>query len=243
MARKSSVPRKVGGQYGNQNAKGKKHGAPKGSKYGLVTGEYETITMDNLTDDEREFIKKIRMDKIQILQDELVILSVRERRMLRRIEELLNSPKGMNIQRITSREVTSRRRNGEVVSSTLDTSKEVEPVTNTIQRIEEGLTRVQARRQALADQIHRIEVDSERYKLDRERLDLGIVEQKARIENLKASTARLTGADPERMEEARAQVTAIADLINHPDEERKIDDYMTGAEPDDPVRATDEEAE
>ena len=193
MARKSSVPRKVGGQYGNQNAKGKKHGAPKGSKYGLVTGEYETITMDNLTDDEREFIKKIRMDKIQILQDELVILSVRERRMLRRIEE--------------------------------------------------GLTRVQARRQALADQIHRIEVDSERYKLDRERLDLGIVEQKARIENLKASTARLTGADPERLEEARAQVTAIADLINHPDEERKIDEYMTGAEPDDPVRATDEEAE
>ena len=119
----------------------------------------------------------------------------------------------------------------------------MEPAVNTIQRIEDALTRVQARRQALADQIHRIEVDDDRSRLDRERLKLGTEEQKVRIENIKASTARLTGADPDRMEEARSQVVAIADLINEPADERRLDDYMTGADRDDPVCTPDEEAD
>ena len=51
MAKEAKVPRKSGAPYGNQYAKGKKYGAPKGNKYAVVSGEFERIALQNITDE------------------------------------------------------------------------------------------------------------------------------------------------------------------------------------------------
>lgn len=74
------------GTYGNQNAKG--HGAPLGNKNNLRTGEYETISLDVLTDDEKDFYDGISCDPIALIDENIKLLKIRERRMLQRLTDL-----------------------------------------------------------------------------------------------------------------------------------------------------------
>ena len=173
-------PRKRGAPKGNQNAKGAKHsGAPHENKRAVVTGEHERLLFDTLTDEEKLFMDSVMLDKSIILREELILLTVRERRMMKRISELMTSQKGMSIQRISSKEISHRRKNG--LTSTTETTKDIEPVMNIVQRIEEALTRIQTRKQMIVDQIHRIEFDTERLKIEKQRvgyegmrIDLGL---------------------------------------------------------------------
>lgn len=159
MPRAKNPPkRKRGGQPGNKNASG----ATKRNKLALITGEHEYFFMDCLTDEEKALVDQIDLDKIRILREELIVLTLRERRMLKRIEDLQNSPKGMAIERIVSREIAHRRKNGEIVTTQTETTKELETALNRIQRIEEALTRVQIRRQTVADLLHKMETDADR---------------------------------------------------------------------------------
>jgi hypothetical protein len=144
------------------------------------------------------------MDKIQILQDELVILSrsgAPDAQCGSR--ELLNSPKGIEhpAHPPPERSLGRRQKQARVVSSTLDTSKEVEPVTNIIQRIEEGAhTRVQAKAAGIG-----VSDPSMRGGLGAlqagpmERLESRHRGAEGADRKPQASTARLTGADPERL--------------------------------------------
>jgi phage terminase small subunit len=49
--------------------------------------------------------------------------------------------------------------------------------------------------------------------------------------------------DPNKIAEIVTQVQAIADLINHPVIERRLDDFMAGGECGDPVRTVDAETD
>jgi len=108
-----------------------------GNQCAVVTNEHTRLLFDSLTPDEMTFINSVELDKRVILKEELILLTVRERRMMIRITALSSVRK---------------------------------PDTNTIQRIEEALTRIQIRKQNLADQLHKIEYDSERLANDRQRL-------------------------------------------------------------------------
>ena len=174
-------PRKRGAPKGNKNAKGRHGGAPLENKRAVVTGEHERLLFDTLTDEEKLFMDSVMLDKTIVLREELILLTVRERRMMKRIAELTSSStqKGMSIQHISSKEISHHRRNG--LTSTTETTKDIEPVMNIVQRIEEALTRIQTRKQAIVDQIHRIEYDTERLKIEKQRvgyegmrIDLGL---------------------------------------------------------------------
>ena len=102
---KSNVTKR-GAPYGNKNALGNKGGAPKGNKNAVgnrggpggppgnkkavVTGEFETIWLDALEEDERELVGKVETNPITQADEEITLLSIRERRMLQRIQKLMS---------------------------------------------------------------------------------------------------------------------------------------------------------
>ena len=127
---------------GNQNAKKNKGGtgATSNNKNAVITGEYEQIYEDVLTEAETKFYNNYTIndnDIDNLLLDEYTreykILTIREMRMLKRIKVLEEKNNDMMIGSI-------RKKNSD---GDTETATEAEPVSKTIARIEDGLTRVQ----------------------------------------------------------------------------------------------------
>lgn len=89
---KNAVGNRGGAPPGNQNAKGNRggKGGPAGNKKAVTTGEYETIWMDALTDEERMLVDQIDTDPIAQVEEEITLWTVRERRMMQRIKDLMD---------------------------------------------------------------------------------------------------------------------------------------------------------
>lgn len=89
---KNAVGNKGGAPKGNQNAKGNRGGlgGPLGNKKAVTTGEYETIWLDALEEDEQELVEQVDTDPIQQADEAIKLLTIRERRMLQRIGKLMN---------------------------------------------------------------------------------------------------------------------------------------------------------
>ena len=195
---------------GNKNAVGNKGGPPKGSKNALVTHEHETILLSTLTEDERQLVSRIRLDKTAVLHEELMLLTIRERRMMLRIDDLLTkSNNGMGIAKIVKAEGKSPDNRGRMRDSK-NTQTEIMPVMNIIQRIEEALTKIQARKQIVVDQLHRIENDNRNYELNLKRLELEMM----RVENANTVPA-VEEVDDGFMSALEARVAEVWD--NEPD--------------------------
>lgn len=127
---------------GNQNAKKNKGGtgATSNNKNAVVTGEYEQIYKDVLTEEETKFYNNYTIndnDIDNLLLDEYTreykILTIREMRMMNRIKILESKNSDMMINSIR------KKNNG----GNTETITEAEAVSKTIARIEDGLTRVQ----------------------------------------------------------------------------------------------------
>lgn len=65
---------------------GKSTGAPLGNQNAVKTGEYQSIFLDALTDDERLIFEKVDTDKQQSLDEQMRLSMVRIHRMLKRME-------------------------------------------------------------------------------------------------------------------------------------------------------------
>lgn len=135
-------------QMGNKNALGNKGGtgAEIGNKNAVTTGEYENIYKDVLDEDELDLYENYQVDDVeQLLMEEYKILTIREKRMLKRIKKL-NEQKDMTIDFI-------RKKNSK---SETETITEAEPTINLIQRIEDGLTRVQEAKRKCIESLNKI---------------------------------------------------------------------------------------
>ena len=162
--------RKKGGQPGNQNAVG--YGAPEGNKNAVTTGEFETLLFDCLEPEERQLAAAVPPDKEQLLLQEIRLLTVREHRMLKRIDLLRMS---MDDSGEVSGDETGMTAVGH--KKGLEKDKETDLTEyggklGQIQNIEDALTRVQARKQAAIDSLHRYGVDDARLEIELMRLDL-----------------------------------------------------------------------
>ncbi len=126
---------------GNQNAKNNRGGSGKSNnKNAVVTGEYERIYKDTLTEDEKTIYNTytINQDDINnLLMNEYIAeykdLMIRKIRMMKRIKELESKDRDMTIGAI-------KKKNS---GGNTETTTEAEPTINIIQRIEDGITRVQ----------------------------------------------------------------------------------------------------
>jgi len=88
---KNAVGNRGGAPPGNQNARGNRGGpgGPPGNKKAVTTGEYETIWFDSLEEDEQELLEQVDTDPVQQANEAILLLSIRERRMLQRIRRLM----------------------------------------------------------------------------------------------------------------------------------------------------------
>ncbi|MGF6357104.1 uncharacterized protein YjcR [Paenibacillus sp. 4624] len=87
---KNAVGNRGGAPPGNKRAVGNKggNGGPYGNKKAVTTGEYESIWLDALEDDERGLVDLIDTDPIQQADEAIMKFEIRERRMLLRIKRL-----------------------------------------------------------------------------------------------------------------------------------------------------------
>lgn len=180
--KKRNVAKKKGGQPGNKNAEGHGGTGPPGNKNAVKTGEFEALFFDCLDPDEQQLIKKVQPNKEQLLLQEIQLLTVRERRMLKRIEMLKNieqSPADENAepeeQVPAGMSVTGYRSGIEKGKPTV--LKEYEGILGQIQSIEDALTRVQARRQRAIEALHKFGYDDARLELATMQLEFEMSKQ------------------------------------------------------------------
>ncbi|NOU68374.1 terminase [Paenibacillus sp. LMG 31461] len=206
---KGNVTKRIGAPKGNKNAVGNKGGAPKGSKnalgnrggYGgppgnkkaVSTGEFESIWMDTLEEDEQELARQVETDPVRQADEAITLLSIRERRMLQRIQNLRNalSEKQRKViqERIAVKDVqtihdekTGTSKSVVVPMDKLVTTKIEESdirVIDDLLRLEEALTRVQDKKLKAIDLKNRF-VDAER--------DLRIQKLQAEVNSLNNNT-------------------------------------------------------
>ncbi|MCI8363093.1 MAG: hypothetical protein HFJ41_08375 [Clostridia bacterium] len=126
---------------GNQNAKNNKGGtgATTNNKNAVVTGEYEKIYLDTLTEEEKKIYSTYKIDQSDIdnlLMNEYITeykdLMIRKIRMMKRIQELESKERDMTIDSIKKKNA----------GGNIETITEAEPTINIIQKIEDSLTRV-----------------------------------------------------------------------------------------------------
>lgn len=159
--RKRNVAKAKGGQPGNQNAIGNHGGAaPEGNKNAVTTGEFETLLFDCLEPEEKQLAAAVPNDKEQLLFQEIQLLTVRERRMLKRIENLRQE------------DFTTVSRKSGIEKGKMTDLSEDRATLGQIQNIEDALTRVQARKQAAIDSLHRFGVDDARPEIELMKLDM-----------------------------------------------------------------------
>lgn len=118
-----------------------------------------------MEEDELNLIKNIEIEKRRLLEQEIQLLTIRERRMLKRIENL--KEKDMTIVSVKSG-----------TEKGMDTElNEYEGTLGQIQNIEEALTRVQDKKQKAIDSLHKFEIDEQKLELTVMKLELEIMKQ------------------------------------------------------------------
>lgn len=174
-------PNRVGAPQGNKNAKGNRggHGGPVGNKKAVRTGEYESIWMDMLADDEQSLLDEIDTDPVAQADEAITLFSIRERRMLGRIKKLsegLTEKQRRELQQLrTQKEAVPLRDEKTGKTNTVVKSKEeliVVEIEETsyraiedILRIEEALTRVQAQKLRAIELKNRLTAEDEEKKV------------------------------------------------------------------------------
>lgn len=184
---------KRGAPIGNKNAVG--YGGPPGNKKALVTGEFEAIWLDTLDTDEQGLYYQIDLDPVKQIEHEIQLLTIRERRMLKRIQDLKNGLTDKQIKILKERQAVksaipihdeSTGQSKTVIGTkhelvVVKTEETEYRVILDILRIEEALTRVQDKKMKAIKVLHDLDDAGERkvrvekliqdIKLDRERFE------------------------------------------------------------------------
>ncbi|MCC0752901.1 hypothetical protein KGF47_19475 [Clostridioides sp. ZZV13-5731] len=165
---RSKIKRNKGGQPNNTNAKG--HGAPLRNKNRLKHGLYEGIYWDTLSEEEKEMLQEMEFDREeQLLKEQLMLFTVRERRLLKSIENYKNKPKGLVLESGTIRNLVIQ---GNLVKD--NEQKQTETISRTIsvfeviQKLEAEITKIQARKTKCIELLGKINnQESKEDKLDK----------------------------------------------------------------------------
>lgn len=161
QSKKSCTTKKRGGQPGNKNAVGHGGTGPPGNKNAVTTGEFETLLFDCLDPAERRLADAVPADKEQLLLQEIRLLTVREYRMLRRIEDLRKTENYYDSGELADGMTMVSRKSGIEKGHETDL-KEFRGKLGQIQAIEDALTRVQARKQRAIETLHKFGFDDAR---------------------------------------------------------------------------------
>lgn len=176
-ASSAPAPRKVGAPFGNTNAVGNCGGAPIGNTNALKHGGYSKIFWDTLDEEEKQMIDEMDYDGERLLLDEISLLSVRERRIMKSIQKQKEAKGGQAVssivrseekrefsneedKRIYEERMQDKVDSGEVLpgrSYRLTTTTEA--TYDIIHRLEEALTRCQAQKQKCIESLNKLRIE------------------------------------------------------------------------------------
>ena len=170
--KKRNVAKKnKGAQPGNQNAISHGGTGPPGNKNAVTTGEFEALLFDCLNDEEKRLVEAVPVDKQRLLLQEIQLLTVRERRMLKRIEAIKESVESLfSGETIEGMTLVGRKYGMEKDKET--DLKEYRGKLGQIQDIEEALTRVQARKQRAIESLHKFGFDDSQLQIENKKLEI-----------------------------------------------------------------------
>lgn len=171
---KCNVAKKRGGQPGNKNAVGHGGTGPPGNKNAVTTGEFETLLFDCLDLDERWLADAVPADKERLLLQEIRLLTVREHRMLKRIDDLQKSEEYFNNGELAEGMTMVSRKQG-FDKGKLTDLKDFQGKLGQIQNIEDALTRVQARKQRAIEALHKFGFEDARLEIELAKVELASV--------------------------------------------------------------------
>lgn len=162
--KKPNVRKKRGGQPGNHNAAGHAPSVPYGNTNALKHGGYSQIYWDTLDDEEKELIETVPQDEEEMLVQQIMLFSVRERRLMKAINQYKKAEGGLYVssvfrneqkrtfkdagdkdlyeQRIREKVENGERLPGDIYGIQTSTSSTVDLVA----RLERELTSVQGRK-------------------------------------------------------------------------------------------------
>jgi len=237
-----------GSSCGNPVERGKKvcwnHGGAPGSgcqpgqKNALKHGAYETIWADALEDDEKELLNLIPTDPFAQIDDKIRVLSIRERRMMKRIQTLMsglteNERRLLHERKNNNSSVTVydentggfKTVNSDCNNLVLTEVREIQfRAIDDILRLEEALTKVQDKLIRAIDIKHRMiqkGLGSEEHQLRLEKMKQDITISREKIDLEKAK--RANGDDGETTNNER--IMTLAQLINNPVPDRRVEDF------------------
>jgi uncharacterized protein YjcR len=159
-----------GPPIGNKNAVGNDGGAPKENKNAVKTGEFETLFFDALEEDEKNLISMVQLDKEQLLLQEIQLLTVHERRMLKRIKDIKQA--AANQEKKETEGMTAVKYKSGTEKDKWTDLTEYTGALSQIQAVEDALTRVQARKQKAIDSLHRYGFEDARLELEIMKVEL-----------------------------------------------------------------------
>lgn len=189
-ATKKVQPTNRGAPKGSRNAlgnKGNKNASPpKRNKNAVKTGEFETLFVDMLSDEEKDIYSNTSDDPFFVLEEEIRLLKVRQYRMLKRIQQAeagLNEEEVERLQQLRKVKEPSVI-DGKMVTVKREVLKDVQVTRKTFRKlddilaIEEALTRISNQLVKAVKQQKELLVTDKRYSLmdaqiEKLKLDVG----------------------------------------------------------------------
>lgn len=165
---KRNVPKQKrlgGGPIGNQNAKG--HGAPKGNKNNFRHGLYEKIYWDTLDDQERQMVLDMNLDEEEaLLEEQIKLLTVRERRILLRIEQHKYMTGQEAAQSVVDRRLEIQQVRMQQKQVQTETTTETLSLFERVERLEAELTRIQGRKTRCIESLNKLRIVRQKMQLE-----------------------------------------------------------------------------
>ena len=202
---------------GNKNAVGNKGGlgGPPRNKNAVKTHEYETFYYQDLSEEERAFLKLSECFNDKYFQQQMLIqdLTLREYKIKKTIKEVENTPGGMVYDSVSKVKGKLSRRykdsekkdekkdakesyskddadaSSDMVQTQDNSSHVAKPVLKRVMELEESLTRVQARKQQAISQLHKMEVDDTRLSIDIDKFEKECEKEIAKSNEAGSSTS------------------------------------------------------
>ena len=168
----STTPKPRGAPNGNANGVGNKGGAPPGNQNAVTHGGYSAILFDTLDETEHSMINQMQSNEEQLLVDEINLLTVRERRIMQRIQEYQKTPVAISStvrtehkrvfdspedEQIYNERIQEKIDAGErLPGREYTTHTTTEASYSIVLKLEEALTRCQAQKQRTIDTLNKI---------------------------------------------------------------------------------------
>lgn len=184
----ANARKKRGAQFGNKNAVGNRGGpgAPKRNHNAEKHGAYSKIYFDTLDDEERELLESVDLNEEQILLQQIRDLTIKARRLKRRIKEAEEERGGLTLDGVVRERTPTGEKTTTITTSTFDRVIKLEAE---LDKTQGRITKATDTLIKYRDEQAHISLEEKRLQLmrskalgvlDEDELDLGIEEPKSK---------------------------------------------------------------